>query len=1455
MFLRAFASLGVASLFVSTAFAQTKPKVQVPVENRAQAKAIVDQLLRQGKIIRSSQVRRGMRGVARSVFQGTKIEEFPVEVLGVLGRVQGGSDLVLIKVLGGPVVKRQSGIIAGMSGSPVYINGKMLGAIAIGWGFPKEPIGGVTPITDMIQSSLPDTTRAKPTANTTPSTVDAGNTAYVPREPLSLGGQNIARVEVSRGTAKPLRIASNGDAIATMRPVSTLLQVSGWSEKSLPRLRKLYEPYQIVPMVGPASKKSGVKGSLAPGGAIGVQLVSGDMDQTAVGTVTFRWGNRLLAFGHPMFGMGAVSLPITTSYIHDIFPSYQRSFKLSSPIEQMGALQQDTQYAIGGTIGSRPDMIPMTIALRDPERRIARTYRVRVMKDPALTPELLVNVAVEAVETALGQTSDKMVRVGLRMKVDGAEDIVRRNLIYSRDVITGAALNDFAQSLALTQQNEFARGGITRVDLDVALEPVRRTARIKSLFADRNRLKAGETVRISAVLEPTGEPNKTETKVFTFTVPEDAPSGSMRIIATPGNAYWAGQIRVGAAPPDPANLKELVSAWNKVGSVNVLTVQASTPDTYLLIDRKRIPNPSPSQQKLLRAGASSTAGSFNETQVRETATSYALSGAQALTLAVESRRAADKPATDAPAAATTEKPKASEEVKVLTADGTDADAEEPAIEIEDEASYLPSKSAFLGYLKSSDVQSNSTVLDNLQTTPGRAPIDRPITGNVPNPTPTPTPTATPTPTPTPVPTPIVVPADDGKGVARPALRWVQGAAADFLRGRFERAAVSSEGAIRPAPASSLLATTAEPFGWSVAGSADGTVYLGTGSNARILRIRNGATSTFYQGEGVSISALTTDAAGNLYAGVSPSGDVFRFAPDGKRTRILVGNSSAIWDFAWAADGALLAASGGEADNSSAIYRLTDAATRTEATGVALARLPQGHIRSIATRGTDIFAATANDGVLYRIDGAGKATALYQIAGTSSQPGEITSVVAAPEGVYFGTLNSGTIFRWNEKTGATAFYASPQTSVFALERGTDGTLYAATGDKGIVYSISPAANASDARGTRVLEPVQQQATALSLDKNGLLIATSNNAAVYRVGTSPDAAGVFTSAIFDAGNSVQWGALRATGDAQWETRSGNTAEPSSSWNAWQPVARNDLGELSITSSNARYLQLRGTLAQNAAISRIEVVYRAANSAPTVVWSAPAGGEFWKGKKTFTWSGTDPNEDALRYKMWISTDGTNWKPVVLKDNDAKSLELDTTTLADGTYRARIEASDAGRNPDDPQTDEAISAPFTIDNTAPVWNNVSVTKQDNGDWRIEATATDATSPLTGAEWHFTPPAKKTAAATKTEPKPVTTPTATVAKPADVKPAGLTPATTPAATATVAATPTVPTSTTAPTADNWNAFTARDGIFDSRRETLVAIIPASEIETARALGELKLEIRVRDAATNSAPQTPTMPR
>jgi hypothetical protein len=181
----------------------------------------------------------------------------------------------------------------------------------------------------------------------------------------------------------------------------------------------------------------------------------------------------------------------------------------------------------------------MTVAIRNPGRQITRTYRVQIMKDPIITPSLVQSVAAEMINTTLGKDSDKMVRISLAMRLQGQKPVVRRNFLYASGDVISTSINDLGEALMITQSNNFARGAIQRVDVTVDVENVRKTARIKNIFADRNKVKAGETLRVSVELEPTTTPGKIITRTFSFPVPADAPSGVLRVAAGSSSDYWS----------------------------------------------------------------------------------------------------------------------------------------------------------------------------------------------------------------------------------------------------------------------------------------------------------------------------------------------------------------------------------------------------------------------------------------------------------------------------------------------------------------------------------------------------------------------------------------------------------------------------------------------------------------------------------------------------------------------------------------------------------------------------------------------------------------------------------------------------------------------------------------------------------------------------------------------------
>ena len=714
--------------------------------------------------------------------------------------------------------------------------------------------------------------------------------AYVPKTPLRIGERNVTRVAVSSDLRVPDWSGSDAFATMAMRPCTRLVLLSGVSPDSLPRWQRLFAPYGLTPMIGGGamskgaqmqvfgtpSKKSGVKANLAPGAAIGVQLASGDVDATGVGTVTYRLGNRVLAFGHPMFNLGSVSMPMTTAYVHDIFPAYDVSFKLASPISVVGELQQDTNFAIGGTVGRVAQTVPMHISLLDAEKKINRNWNMKLIRDPLFTPQMASNIAQEALTSALGLDSSKTVKVAFRMRLKNGALINRRNTVYADGQVLEGALTEMLTALSLTQQNPFEKGDIAGLDLAIEVVPERKTATIRQISADRNKVKAGESVTVTVEMEPTGQPDQTITKRFVVPVPADSPNGTLRVAVGPADSFWTLRARVGGTPPDPGNLPELLEAYEKVGASDVLELQASTPDRFLLVDRKKVSDPPPLWGRLVPQTQSSSLRAYNETVDQKQKSEYVLSGQQFLALPVESLRPSDRnEPTDAD----------------QSIDGTDA-----SVSAFDDS--LSGASAVTTIGGDDDMASDWTRFDapgRYRLTLSKLNLQIPSKGNEPPQLPgaTPTPKSPLVPgqppvvaAPTPTPTPAATPDPQANSIARPPGRWVQNTAADFSSGSFYGSVVRDDGSIVPGPSDKQIASSAEAVAWSLAAAPDNTLYVGTGFNARLLQIRNGVSRVMYQGPEVAITALALDKDGTLYAGASPGGRVYRFSPDGKRETLL-----------------------------------------------------------------------------------------------------------------------------------------------------------------------------------------------------------------------------------------------------------------------------------------------------------------------------------------------------------------------------------------------------------------------------------------------------------------------------------------------------------------------------------------------------------------------------------------
>jgi len=314
------------------------------------------------------EVKPGMVGVGRTVFQGTDLQDFKVQILGVLKNVAAPKrNLILARLEGGPLA--ETGVIAGMSGSPVYIDGRLVGAVSYSIGaFPKEPIAGITPIGEMIDATADS-------SSPSPSTHRAGTDARLelPITPEHLTSALRATYDrIAMFADRPADVQAIGlpsgtgvEMGALLRPIATPLVMSGMDRTTTDLVSSMFRDAGFTPVLSGGASGDEPKSNAPPrpGDPVGVALLGGDGEMGASGTITHIDGDRLYAFGHPFFNFGPTAFPMTRAYVYASLPSLMSSFKIASLGDVIGTVKQDRATAIAGTLGKGPDVIPITITL------------------------------------------------------------------------------------------------------------------------------------------------------------------------------------------------------------------------------------------------------------------------------------------------------------------------------------------------------------------------------------------------------------------------------------------------------------------------------------------------------------------------------------------------------------------------------------------------------------------------------------------------------------------------------------------------------------------------------------------------------------------------------------------------------------------------------------------------------------------------------------------------------------------------------------------------------------------------------------------------------------------------------------------------------------------------------------------------------------------------------------
>jgi hypothetical protein len=526
------------------------------------------------------EVRPGMRGTGRTVFEGTRIETFDVEILGKLPNVGPDQNLILARCSGGPLA--ETGVLAGMSGSPVTIDGKLIGAVAYSWGFSKEPIAGITPIDEML--AVAELESGAPAGRAGAALHDADPLASL---------YALDRIQPLFAEEIPALFRRPAGAL----PLAIPLAVSGLGGRGLARVVPLLDQAGFLPVQsGSAGGDGATAVTLEPGSAVGLKLVRGDVEMTATGTVTWVDGDRVLAFGHPLFGLGAVDLPMTGATVQTLLPSLARSARIATPLDELGAVRQDRNAAVLGRLGARPRLIPVRFQLTGPARE-ERVYSFDVADDPLLSPLLLyasLNGILASRERPMGNVTVRL-KEGSVIKMAAGQDVELDNLYAGPRAVdygTGIA----AYILYLLMNNSWTQPRVEGVNLILEYDDVPRSGLIRRASLDRYRARAGETLEAAVVLSSYrgGE------RVLTtrLKIPEETPPG--RLTLHVGGAVAVSRSdQVRDEPVLPRDLDQLIRLINQLRRNDRIYIAATREDSGVVLQGSRLPNLPPSAATVL----------------------------------------------------------------------------------------------------------------------------------------------------------------------------------------------------------------------------------------------------------------------------------------------------------------------------------------------------------------------------------------------------------------------------------------------------------------------------------------------------------------------------------------------------------------------------------------------------------------------------------------------------------------------------------------------------------------------------------------------------------------------------------------------------------------------------------------------------------------------------------------
>lgn len=530
------------------------------------------------EIMRASEVKPGMKAVAWTVFEGDTPEAVPIEIIGNWKNMWGPNQDVIIGKMGGKA--ERTNVAAGMSGSPVYIDGKLIGAVALRLStFSPDAICGITPIELMLEINEFDESR-----------------------PVANSNEKIAKVSTG-GVPFPT---------ASMEPIATPLLFSGFSDDVLRAWQPALGEFGVTAVQGGAgtSLRSGKpaanwKDALQPGQTIAGVLVAGDMSVTGLGTVTYNDGKRILAFGHPFFNIGPLDMPMSRGEVLMVLSSSYQPTKIANATEIVGALHQDRHSGIMGVLGEEAPMIPVTVNVK--AGSATKTYRFSVFQQQKWTPQLMAMTLQNSIN-GINEMADEMTYrlSGTVHFADGREQLALTTMLSASDLPAPAPAmlaGWWGEKFNRLFLNAVRMPELKDATVNVEVIPERRVATIENAWAPLDNVHPGDDVPVKVFLRPyRGERIERD---FAVKLPAGITKGEHRILLSDADTANRTQVQASASNRY-MDVPHVVSAINQERSNNKLYVSLIDASTTGYYEDKALPSLPSSVLNVMQAGRNTT---------------------------------------------------------------------------------------------------------------------------------------------------------------------------------------------------------------------------------------------------------------------------------------------------------------------------------------------------------------------------------------------------------------------------------------------------------------------------------------------------------------------------------------------------------------------------------------------------------------------------------------------------------------------------------------------------------------------------------------------------------------------------------------------------------------------------------------------------------------------------------